>query len=50
MGSCQGSSCERLVEGILRRELKKTQADLKPDPARPPVMPITFGVLGGDQD
>jgi NAD(P)H-nitrite reductase large subunit len=48
MGLCQGRSCERLIEQILRRELQKNPSEISPSSARPPVRPITFGLLSED--
>lgn len=46
MGVCQGSSCERLIQMIIRQELGQTE--VAPGTDRPPAVPITFGSLGGD--
>jgi len=50
MGLCQGRTCEKLVQMILKQELGKEYKELKPASDRPPVRPLTFGVLGGDKD
>lgn len=47
MGLCQGRSCERLVQQILRQELKSTPEEIGASTPRPPVKPITFGSLAG---
>jgi len=49
MGVCQGNTCERLIQSILRRELALT-VPIEPHTDRPPAKPITFGALGGDHD
>jgi NAD(P)H-nitrite reductase large subunit len=46
MGLCQGRTCERLVQQILKRELG-AEACHHPDTSRPPVRPLAFGTLGG---
>jgi len=45
MGLCQGRTCENLVARILAEELKEKPADVSPASVRPPVIPVTFGVL-----
>lgn len=46
MGLCQGRTCEKLIQAILvdqlRIDIEKTGANTY----RPPVRPITFGLLG----
>ena len=49
MGLCQGRTCEKLIQGILRQELGKKAEELEPSTDRPPVRPVAFGVLGGDE-
>lgn len=49
MGLCQGRSCEKLVQAILRQELGNSAEEISCSTPRPPVRPITFGSLvGGD--
>lgn len=48
MGLCQGRTCERLVMGILAKELGTPLRELKPDTIRPPVVPITFEALSSE--
>jgi NAD(P)H-nitrite reductase len=48
MGLCQGRTCESLVLRILARELDEEAGRLHPNTARPPVLPVTFGVLAGE--
>ena len=50
MGLCQGRTCEKLVQRILRAELGQKPEEMEPGTNRPPVRPITFGVLGGDKN
>jgi len=45
MGLCQGRTCEKIVTQILVQELRKPIDKLEPATARPPVQPITFGLL-----
>jgi len=49
MGLCQGRTCESLIQRILAQELKKRVSDIVPGSARPPVVPVTFGVLAGEK-
>jgi len=46
MGLCQGRTCEKIVMRILAQELEKPVGTLEPAMARPPVQPVTFGLLG----
>jgi NAD(P)H-nitrite reductase large subunit len=45
MGLCQGRTCETLVARILAEALAKRAADVIQGSVRPPVIPVTFGVL-----
>lgn len=45
MGLCQGRTCEKIVMQILVQELGKPIDKLEPATARPPVQPVTFGLL-----
>lgn len=47
MGLCQGRTCERLIQQILKEMLSKNDENLACSTSRPPVKPITFGELGG---
>lgn len=54
MGLCQGRTCEKLVQAILRQELGNSPEEINAATARPPVRPVTFGTLsalrgGGDK-
>ncbi len=48
MGLCQGRTCESLITRILAQELGKKAAEILAASARPPITPITFGVLAGE--
>ena len=51
MGLCQGRTCEKLVQQIINQELGITAKETGISTPRPPVRPITFGVLGeGDEE
>ncbi|HBV88556.1 (2Fe-2S)-binding protein [Desulfosporosinus sp.] len=47
MGLCQGRTCQRLVARILAEETGMKPEDIDPGTDRPPVKPVSFGVLGG---
>lgn len=47
MGLCQGRTCEKLVQQILKEELGKKAEEIRPSTFRPSVRSITFGTLGG---
>lgn len=47
MGLCQGRTCERLIQQILKEMLSKNDEEVVCSTSRPPVIPITFGELGG---
>lgn len=49
MGLCQGRTCEKLVQQILRQELGNAPEEIGSGTARPPVRPVTFGALGGGE-
>jgi NAD(P)H-nitrite reductase large subunit len=46
MGLCQGRTCEKLVQKILKEELGKKAKEIRPSTFRPPVRPVTVGTLG----
>jgi NAD(P)H-nitrite reductase large subunit len=46
MGLCQGRTCETLIEQVLRQELGMGPESVEQATARPPVQPISFGLLG----
>ena len=45
MGLCQGKTCRHLVAGILSRETKQIPSELLPSTFRPPVRPVSLGIL-----
>lgn len=47
MGLCQGRTCEKLVQQIIKEELVKKVEEIGTSTFRPPVRPVTFGTLGG---
>jgi len=47
MGLCQGRTCEKLVQQILKEELGEKAEKIGSSTFRPPVRPMTFGTLGG---
>lgn len=49
MGLCQGRTCEKLVQQILRQELGNSAEEISTSTPRPPVRPVTFGALGGGE-
>lgn len=49
MGLCQGRTCEKLVQQILRQELNRTPEEIGAGKPRLPVRPVTFGALGGGE-
>ncbi|RLE36115.1 (2Fe-2S)-binding protein [Candidatus Acetothermia bacterium] len=50
MGLCQGRTCEKIVMRILAQELGKPLSEFAPATVRPPVQPITFGLLAEGTD
>ena len=49
MGLCQGRTCGKLVTRIIQEELGKRADEVEPATSRPPVRPITFGELAGEE-
>ena len=47
MGLCQGRTCEKLIQQIIKEELGKKVEEIGTSTFRPPVRPVTFGTLGG---
>ncbi len=45
MGLCQGRTCEKQIQAILKAELGETPDDISSGTPRPPVRPVTFGAL-----
>ncbi len=50
MGLCQGKTCEKLVARILAQETGMKPEEILRGADRPPVRPVSFGELGGDDD
>jgi len=50
MGLCQGRTCEKMVQAILKAELGESPVDIGKNTSRPPVRPVTFGSLAGGED
>ena len=50
MGLCQGKSCGRIVTRMIAEYTGKEIPELLPATDRPPVRPISFGELGGDDN
>ena len=48
MGLCQGQTCERLVKGILARELKVSPLEVEPATSRAPMRPTEMEIMGRD--
>ncbi|MCF8008819.1 MAG: (2Fe-2S)-binding protein [Halanaerobiales bacterium] len=48
MGLCQGKSCEIIVLRQLSIQLGLPSKELDPAKDRPPVRPISFGILGDE--
>jgi len=46
MGLCQGRTCEKLVQQILKEELNKRAEEIGTSTYRPPVRPVILGTLG----
>lgn len=47
MGLCQGRTCEKQIQAILKVELGESPKEISSGTPRPPVRPVTFGALGG---
>jgi len=47
MGLCQGRTCEKLIQQILKEEIGNEVEEIGISTSRPPVRPVTFGILGG---
>lgn len=50
MGLCQGRTCEKMVQAILKAELGEAPEVIGKSTPRPPVRPITFGSLAGGEN
>jgi len=47
MGLCQGRTCEKLVQKILKEQLGEKAEKISSLTSRPPVRHVAFGILGG---
>lgn len=50
MGLCQGRTCEKQIQAILKAELGESPKEISAGTPRPPVRPVTFGALGGNSN
>lgn len=50
MGLCQGQTCEKLVRGIIARELEISTLELEPAVSRAPMRPIEMKILGNERE
>lgn len=50
MGLCQGQTCEKLVKGIIARELGIPALELGPAVSRAPMRPIEMKILGNERE
>jgi bacterioferritin-associated ferredoxin len=48
MGLCQGRTCEKMVQQIIRQEIGESAEEIGYSTARSPVRPVTFASLGGE--
>ena len=46
MGLCQGRTCEKLVQQIIKEEINKKAEDIEMTTYRPPARPVILGTLG----
>jgi len=49
MGLCQGKSCGKIITRMIAEELGLQPQDIPPVKDRPPVRPVTFSEIGGEQ-
>ncbi len=47
MGLCQGRTCEKMVQALLKQYVENTPEEIGTSTSRPPVRPVTFGSLAG---
>ena len=45
MGLCQGKTCQRIIAGLLARELGCSPGDITPLHARPPTRPLPLAIF-----
>lgn len=50
MGHCQGRGCARLISRIIQEETGIPAASQKLPTSRPPLRPLSIGLLGSYQD
>lgn len=50
MGLCQGKTCSKIIQGIIARELGISADEVGLYTDRPPLRPVTFGMLEGSED
>ncbi len=50
MGSCQGRTCQGLLQSTLSKLTGKPPEEIKPHRFRPPSKPVFLGVFGGEND
>ena len=48
MGLCQGQTCEKLVKGIVARELQVSPAEIEPATSRAPMRPTEMRIMAKD--
>jgi bacterioferritin-associated ferredoxin len=49
MGPCQGRSCMNLARRILCSKTNKSIEEITMPPSRPPVIPVSLGILASDE-
>ena len=47
MGLCQGRTCEKMVQALLKERIGNSAEEIGASTSRPPVRPVTFGSLAG---
>lgn len=47
MGSCQGRTCQGILQNLLSKETSKGIEEIKQHKLRPPCKPVFLGVFGG---
>lgn len=49
MGYCGGRTCRSMIDRVVQEINKDSIPDEIPLSFRPPIRPVTFGILGGDE-
>ncbi|RLF29432.1 MAG: (2Fe-2S)-binding protein [Thermoplasmata archaeon] len=49
MGPCQGRGCLLLAKRVLSKKTGKTYSEIKMPTTRPPLIPVSLGVLASDK-